>query len=114
MNEKTILRIAISTSLVGVLFLLILCNVLELPLTFIGDLDESFLDENVRVEGKVEKVLEKSNVIMFDLVDNTGRIKVIIFTDEGVDLENYVDVEGTVMEYKGELEINAERIERVS
>jgi len=110
MEEKTILRIALGTSLVGVLFLLLICNFLEIDLIKINEISEELIDENIKIKGKVTNVKETPKVLLFDLEDMTGKIKVIVFSEEAIDLKPYVTVEGTVTEYKGELEVNAKRI----
>jgi len=47
---------------------------------------------------------------MFDLEDDSGKIKVVVFTEEKIYLEEEVGVQGTLTEYEGEYEIIAERI----
>jgi RecJ-like exonuclease len=112
MKEKTLLTIAFVVSFIGVLFLFILCSFIEIDLTLISDIDGSFLDKKVRVEGEVKSVKESSSMTMFNVEDKSGEIKVVVFSDEYIDLSGFVVVEGKIMEYEGEYEINAERISR--
>ena len=109
MKEKTLLRIAWTTSFVGVLFLLILCFVIRERID-ISSIDDSYLDRSIFVEGRVSGIRESSKMTMFDLEDDSGRIKVVVFTEEKIYLEDNVGVQGTVTQYEGEYEIIAERI----
>ncbi len=109
MKEKVLLRIAWITSFVGVLFLLILCFFLRERID-IGIIDDSYLDGSIFVEGRVSGIRESSKITMFDLEDDSGKIKVVVFTEEKIYLEEEVGVQGTLTEYEGEYEIIAERI----
>ncbi|MFH1972816.1 MAG: OB-fold nucleic acid binding domain-containing protein [archaeon] len=113
MQEKTILRIALISSISGVLLLLLFCNFLKIDLIDISDINEDRIDEKVRIQGEVKSLKEMQKVTMFDLEDDTGRIKVVVFTEEKLHLDDSVIIEGTVLDYKGELEVNVERIEYV-
>ena len=114
MEEKTLLKTALFISFSGILFLFLICSFYKLDLVYIKDIDESYLDKRVRIEGFVENLKEFDSMILFDLKDDSGKIKIVIFSDKRLDLSGFVSVEGKVMEYEGELEIGAEKIKNVS
>ncbi|MAG78686.1 hypothetical protein CL616_04965 [archaeon] len=113
MEEKTLLRIALITSFLGIFSLFFLCEFMEMDLTKISEIDELLLDKKVKVEGEVSNVKETSSMLLFDIKDESGKIKVVVFSDKKIDLDEFVSVEGKVMEYEGEMEISAEKIEYV-
>lgn len=110
MEEKTLTNLALWTSILGILFLFILCFFVDFKLTAISDIDDSFVDKKIRIEGIAENIKNSEKVLMFDLKDETGKIKVVVFSSEKIELRGHLNVEGKVAEYNNELEIIAEKI----
>ena len=108
-------QISLFVSLVGVLVLLIVCEGIETEEFKIGMLNESFIEEKVKVVGTIEKIFTSENLIVIDLKDETGMVKVVVFSDY-VDVweGDVVQVEGEVREFNGELEIGAKVISVVA
>jgi RecJ-like exonuclease len=109
MNERRLKEISLFISLIGVIILMFVSENMEVNKILIQDVDESFLDKEVRVVGDVSNTLDKESFTLFDLTDETGKIKVIAYEDiypEG----RKVEILGKVTEYNGALEIEAKII----
>lgn len=106
-----LLLIAVLTSVIGILIILYIAENKAVRLLEIKALDESYLDQVVRVGGVAGRISLGNKVTIIDLEDGFENIKVIAFDNstlikEGMHLEVY----GVVTIYKGELEIEADEI----
>lgn len=117
MDEKFLMKV----SLTGVLVSLVLLYVITIQnLSFhvkIGEIDKSFIGRTVNVTGEITGVFESKGHIFFDLKDDTGKIKVVLWEDtvEFLDINNVnvseikngneINIIGNVQLYKGELEV---------
>lgn len=112
MDEKTLLKIALTCSIVGIFIVFIFADKLEPSLVNISDVSESFIDQDVKIRGTIVSSRITPSVLMFDVKDETGTIKVVAFDKE--DFESgegqLVEVLGNVKEYKGVLEIEAKKV----
>ncbi len=112
MDEKTLLKVALVCSIVGVFIIFIFANRLEPSLVNISGISKSFAEQDVKVRGTVVSSKITSSVLMFDLQDETGKIKVVAFDKDDFKAGNdqRIEVLGRVKEYKGVLEIEAKKI----
>ena len=106
-----LLLIAVLTSVIGILIILYIAENKEVRLLEIKDIDESYLDQVVRIKGTVGRVGLGKDVTIINLNDGLYDIKVIAFDNstlikEGMLLEVY----GIVTMYKGEIEVEADEI----
>ena len=114
MNEKTFLRIAIFTSLIGILILLFIVERTELPLSKISEITSLQIDKEVRIQGLVSSVKSTQSTTMMTVSDVTSSIKVVIFSqDIQISTGDFVEVVGKVGEYQGKLEILASEIKKL-
>ena len=106
MDEKTLLKIALVATLVGLCFLFFYSE--ELELNVVENIEETSQEEIVKVRGVVKKLNVQEKVIFLEiLTDNDETITAILFSSEDVYLNegNYVEVVGEVEEYQGKKEI---------
>lgn len=112
MEEKTLLKIALACSIVGIFIIFIFADKLEPSLVNISGISQSFIDKNVKIRGTVSSFRITSSVLMLDMRDETGTIKVVAFDKEDFEADKgqAVEVIGKVKEYQGVLEIEAKSI----
>ncbi len=111
MEEKTLTKTALITTIVGLLLLFVLSQEIESPTaTALGEYSPQ---ETVRVDGLVTKVAHKNTAYFLD-VDATRQEKmnIVVFPSEELYLKegNVVRIQGTVQEYNGRREVIASKI----
>ncbi len=111
MNEKTLLKIALIITILGLVFLVILSQLIKVGESPIAKITKEALEEDVKLTGKITKMSETNNTIFLQ-IQSQDSISVIVFRDETVDLRqnDVVEIEGTVEDYQGNLEIVANKI----
>lgn len=107
MQDKTLLKISIFTSIVGIVALYFIMQPAEIR---IGDINRNYIGKSVKVLGEISSRYEsKDGHIFLNLADSSGKIKVIIFknskVEKSLEIGQMIEVSGKVEEYKGELEI---------
>jgi RecJ-like exonuclease len=110
MKEKTLLKVALTCSLVGIVVILFISESMEVKKVKIGKINEEMVGEDVRIVGKVVKVLGSSSSKKIDVEDSSGKIRVTVFDEFEIERGKVVEVEGEVSEYKGELGLNGKKI----
>ena len=130
LNDKIIFKVALITSLIGIIGMLVFASYIEPKEIQIKDITRNNIGETVAVTGVVESIKESSSgsSCFIELNDGTGKINLIIFEstlvelqDAGNDLESFenqkVKVIGSITEYKSSMELilsNANSIKLVS
>lgn len=111
MKEKSLLKVALVCSLVGITTLFFISEFMEVEERNIGEITIDDLDKNVKIIGTVSKVIDTDKVLMMDIIQ-PQKLKVVVFKDKEINLKkgNYIEVLGKVEEYEGELEIIGDRI----
>lgn len=83
----------------------------------IGDIDRSFTGKTVNVTGEITGMFRSKGHVFFDLKDDTGKVKVVIWEDilEFLEINNVnvseisngnkINIIGNVQLYRGELEV---------
>lgn len=111
MQEKTILKVSIIVSILGLCFLFIYSS--QLDLAVIADLDSIGAKENVHLQGKINivRVTEKATFLEVE-GEKVMITDIIFFPEENIPLHegDYVEVFGTVEEYKGKKEVVASKV----
>lgn len=102
---------AFLTSIIGISIILFIAENKNVSVFNIKDIDESYLDQVVRVRGHVGSVILANKITIINLNDGFNSIKVIAFYNstliqKGMPLEVY----GLVISYQGDLEIQADEI----
>ena len=111
MNDRLTFKITLTISLLGILVLFMLPKPVS-PLKQISEITEQEIDNSVRIIGQVIKIKDLPGIALLNIKDKTGEITVIIFKEEELKIKqnDFLEIEGKITEYKGEIEIQAERI----
>jgi len=112
MKDTTLLKISLCCSLLGILVILFITENIELPESNISNITREDLEKTVSISGRINYITETPGLLIITLEDNTGNITAIVFKEENITLEKgqIITLEGEVIEYKGQLEIQAELI----
>lgn len=115
MDEKNLLKVALICSIIGIFIIFVFANRLEPSLINISEISSSLVDQSVKVQGKIVSIKNSPSVLIFDVKDDTGSVKVVVFDKKNLDLNKnqLVEVLGVVKEYKGSLEVEAKNIKAV-
>lgn len=117
-TDDKLLKIALITSLIGLIGLIIFTPSIEVKKVEIQDINRGIIDEEVSIEGVVSDVKSSASKSSYFLTvnDGTDQMSLIIFEsqlaqleDNGIDIESYkgkkVNVVGTVTQYNSQLEL---------
>lgn len=117
MKEKTLLKIALIVSLLGLLFLYLISNNIELKEKTIEKITLENKDEFVKLRGIVSRITDTEKVTIMEIIQ-PQQITVVLFKDENKTMPihqgNEVEIFGKVDEYEGKLEIIADRLRILS
>lgn len=118
MEDKKIFRLALFTTILGLVGMIFSANYITPHEVQIKDMNRGMLDKEVSVEGLVTGVSQsqKGGTYFLELMDGTGKTKVVIFENAAseiqktsVNIENFnnrrVRIVGKVTEYQGSLEV---------
>lgn len=118
MEDRLIYKIALVTSIIGLLGMIFCADQINPREIKIKDINRGMMDEDVTVDGLVQNVKKSStsNTYFLDIMDGTGKISLIIFDSNVLDLQRSnismsnllnrrVKVTGKVSEYKGSMEL---------
>lgn len=117
-TDDKLLRIALITSLIGIIGLIIFTPTIEVKKIDIKDITRAMIDEKVRVTGVITDVSQSSSKTSYFLTVNDGeaQIQLIIFEKQVAEMQSNsfeiedfknrkVEVTGTITEYKSDLEM---------
>ena len=117
-TDDKLLRIALITSIIGIIGLLILTPTIEVKKVKIEDISRAMIDEEVRVDCVITEISKSSSGSSYFLTvnDGTGQMQLIIFENQlaeiqsnNFDIEDFknkkVEVTGKITEYKSDLEM---------
>ena len=117
MNENVLTKISIIGVFICIVILYVITGQSVSSHVDIGDVDRSFIGKTVNVTGEITGVFTSKGHVFFDLKDNTGKVKVVLWRDvlELVEMKNVniseikngekMNIIGNVQLYKGELEV---------
>lgn len=113
MREKTLLKIALIISLLGLLGLYIISGNIEIKEKNIEKITLENKDEFVKLRGIVNKVIDTEKVAIMEIMQ-PQEITVVLFKNEDKTIQikdgNEVEIIGRVGEYEGKLQIVADRL----
>lgn len=117
-TDDKLLKIALITSLIGLIGLIIFTPSIEVKKVEIQDINRGMIDKEVSIDCVVSDVKASASKSSYFLTinDGTGQMSLIIFEsqlaqlkDNGIAVESYkgkkVSVAGTVTEYNSQLEL---------
>jgi len=113
MQEKTLLKIALIVTLLGLLILYLISDNIEIKEKNIEKITLENKDEFVKLRGIVSKVIDTEKVTIMEITQ-PQEITVVLFKNENktmpIQKGNEVEIFGKVDEYEGKLEIIADRL----
>ncbi len=117
MNEKSLTKLCLIVSLIGLAIIYIMESVSSADTTYIGNITKDTVGESVKVCGIISKMYVSNKENIFFNLNDSASINVVVFRDktdlfDAGSIENGMRacVEGTVQIYKEKLEIIAGRL----
>ncbi len=117
-TDDKLLKIALVTSLIGIVGLIAFTPTIEVKEINIKDINRGMIDEEVSIKGVITDVTQSSSKTSYFLTINDGesQIQLIIFESQvadiqsrNLDIEDFknrkVSVVGTITEYNSDLEL---------
>ena len=117
-TDDKLLKIALITSLVGIIGLIAFTPTIEVKEVDIKDINRGMIDEEVRLDGVISDIAQSKSKTSYFLTINDGeaQIQLIIFESQvgeiqsrNIDIEDFrghkVEVLGTVTQYNSEMEL---------
>ncbi len=116
MDDRQLFHFALCIALLGIIALYVVAEKIESDTVRIDDITDEFLGKKVTLSGTIQKitVLEKMTLITIAQKGSVSTMLVVVFDPlSDIFQGDVIKVSGTVKEYKGRLEVVAERIEKV-
>ena len=117
-TDDKLLRIALVTSLIGIIGLIIFTPTIEVKKIDIEDINRGMIDEEVKIDGVIQDISQSSSKSSYFLTvnDGTGQIPLIIFETQAAEIQSNsfdindfkgrkVEVVGKITEYNSQLEL---------
>jgi len=117
-TDEKLLRIALITSLIGIIGLIVFTPSIEVKKVDIKDITRAMIDEKVCIKGVITDVSQSSSKTSYFLTigDGDDQITLIVFEKQvaeiqsrNLDIDDFknrkVEVVGTITEYKSNLEL---------
>jgi DNA/RNA endonuclease YhcR with UshA esterase domain len=113
MKEKTLLKIALIISLLGISLLFLISDNIEIKEKNIDKINKAEIGEKVKIKGMISNIVDSGNVMIIEIIQ-PSKINVIIFKENDekikINISDYVEVIGSIGEYKGEKEVIVDRL----
>ena len=113
MKEKTLFKIAIICSIIGLVALFFISEKIEIKEINVGKITDSDIGKEVKVLGKVEKLSDTDKVMFLEVgQEKVERVSVVLFKDGKIDIKegDYIELIGELDEYQGEYSIIANAV----
>ena len=117
-TDDKLLKIALITSLIGIIGLIIFTPTIEVKEVDIKDINRGMIDEEIKITGVITDVAQSSSKTSYFLTINDGeaQIQLIIFESQvaeiqskNLDIEDFknrrVQVVGTITQYNSNMEL---------
>lgn len=117
-TDDKLLKIALITSLIGIIGLIIFTPTIEVKEINIEDINRGMIDEEVKIDCMVQDVSQSGSKSSYFLTvnDGTGQIMLIIFENQASQLQSKsfdinelkdkrIEVVGKITEYNSQLEL---------
>ena len=110
MKEKILVKISLVCSLLGIFILFLLFGVIGVDERTIDSISKADLEKDIRINGVITNINDLNGTLIIE-VSQLNKIDVVVFDSEvGVKKGDNVEISGVTEEYKGKLEIIADRI----
>ena len=112
MDNRILSKICLTVSLLGILLLFVYSETISVKTKNISEITKKDIDKFIKTQGQVTRVTDLPGLLIFNIKDQTSQIPVIVFKEEKINIKqnDFLEIEGKITEYKGELEIVAEKI----
>ena len=89
-TDDKLLRIALVTSLIGIIGLIIFTPTIEVKKIDIEDINRGMIDEEVKIDGVIQDISQSSSKSSYFLTvnDGTGQIPLIIFESQAAEIQS--------------------------
>lgn len=117
-TDEKLLRLALITSLIGIIGLIIFTPTIEVKEVQIKDINRGMIDEEVKIDCVIQDISQSKSKSSYFLTinDGTGQMPLIIFESQAAELQSNnfdindfkdkkVEVTGKITEYNSELEL---------
>jgi DNA/RNA endonuclease YhcR with UshA esterase domain len=117
-TDEKLLRIALITSLIGIIGLIVFAPSIEVKNVDIKDIDRGMIDEDVKIDCVIQDISQSKSKSSYFLTinDGTGQMQMVIFESQAAELQEKhldisdfkdrkVEVVGKITEYNSQLEL---------
>ena len=110
MKEKTLLKIALTCSIIGVFLIFIFSNIYKINEKNISEIKIED-DKYAKITGTITKIIETNKTKIITISKNE-EITLVMFSDYPLNLEkgDSIEAKGKIEKYKGEKEIITDEI----
>ena len=111
MQEQTLFKIAIISTIMGLVFLFLYSQTIDLKQ--VGHLEDAFINEQVKINGIIEQITTTEKATFLKISGSkTDTFDIILFPEEEIELNkgDLVEITGKVEEYNGRKEIIASEV----
>jgi len=111
MKEKTLLKIALVCSLVGIMVLFFVSDSIEIKEKDISKINLENVGEDIKLTGYVSKVVDLENV-MYVEITKPETISVVLFKKTNISVYegSFVEIIGEIDEYNGRMQVIGNRV----
>ena len=113
MKEKTLLKIALICSLVGIVVLFFVSEKISISQVDLDRIDERDIGTDVKIIGRIERATDTEKVMFLEIgQEKIEKVTVILFKDSDISLKegDYVEITGEIEDYNGKREIIANKV----
>lgn len=106
MKENVLLKLAVACAVLGLVSLFFISESIDVNEISLKEVNEKDEGSDVKIKGIVSRISEGNKTIYLE-VSQLQNIGVVLFKDDKVDLHegDYVEIAGSVEDYKGRKEI---------
>ena len=107
MKENLLLKIALISSVIGLIILFFISENIKVDTTTLDKLDQLDIDTTVKVKGVISAITEFDKIAIIKIMEPNTREVVIFKKSNLTELQegDLIEVEGTVQEYEGRFQL---------
>ncbi len=109
MEDKTLLKIALLSSLTGIIILFLILEFSDIELVNINEISDEHMDEKIRIQGRITRITHIGETTFIE-ISQECTIKGVVFDNISLKENMFVEIIGTVDEYNGEKEMIIDEI----
>ncbi|MEK6852575.1 MAG: exodeoxyribonuclease VII large subunit [Nanoarchaeota archaeon] len=119
MQTPLLIKISLTTAIVGLILLIYLSQNLEPKIISISEVNFEMLDNYVKITGTITEVRQTQGLYIFEVGDISGKITATYFKDKIIDksfefsIGDEVEILGKVSEYEKEIQIEIVEIRKI-